>query len=97
VALDVRAAQGTTKAKGVYCYKSEITSEKAHYKGVCMSWERWQWEIKWILDNGRYELQEIPTEKQAEYKESVINRAIIASFYQNNTYLTLPKAEIDKI
>lgn len=103
-ALDVRRADGTSKANGLYCYESEITDEKAEYKGIPMSWENWGNGIKDKVFNARYvfnRLKDQP-ERQKNITEKAIRQAMIAMYYQQIIneccyYLTLRKAEIDEI
>jgi hypothetical protein len=100
VALAVREAQGTSKAKGVYCYTSYITSGYAAFSGVCMTWENWVKPIIDCLDNGRKQINAIPKSKKELIKlhtDNVYQQAIMILFYQNGKYLTLPKAEYDAI
>lgn len=103
-ALDVRRADGTGKANGVYCYESKITDEKAEYKGVCMSWEQWSNGIKFKVDLARYVFDTLHGRERytEDRKQRDIRQAIIAMYYQRIInecyyYLTLPKAEIDEI
>jgi len=103
-ALDVRRTDGTSKANGLYCYESEITDEKAEYKGVCMSWEQWGYGIKFQVDSARDAFNRLHNTNRytRDRQEKDIQQAIIAMYYQQIIneccyYLTLQRAEIDEI
>ena len=96
-ALGVRAAQGTSKAKGVFCYCANITDETAEFTGVYNGWENWQYGITSKVDELRQELNETPKHKQKQAVQRIYDDVIIAVYYQNGQYLTLPQAENDKI
>jgi hypothetical protein len=99
-ALEVQAAQGTKTIKGVFCYDSDITDEKAEYKCSPMSWEQWSMEIKHHVDIARYvfvRLKSAETESRKRKTEKQIRQAVISMYYQPPMRLTLPKAEQEKI
>lgn len=103
-AVDVRRADGTSKANGLYCYECKITDEKAEYKGIPISWEKWGNGIKFQVDDARHVFRRLmrDPERQKNLTEKGIKKAIIAMYYQqiineHGYYLTLPKAEIDEI
>lgn len=103
-ALDVRRADGTSRANGLYCYESKITDDKAEYKGVPMSWESWSNGIRFQIDCAHDIYRRLANypEKQKVRVDKFLRYAMMAMFCQqiiNEScyYLTLPKAEMDEI